>query len=194
MTREQEVQAALLAIARGQRAERFESATLDFKQEKKTEGETARDILDACLCFANANGGVVVLGVADKAAGADAFIGYGIDAAFLQRRIFDLSRPSLVVDVRTETRFARPILLLFVPRSPDIHADTQGRAPRRVGTTCLTMDPAEQARLRDERAGFDWSAQPSARPHAEASPVALEVARRRLGSFTDRRREYRRLS
>jgi ATP-dependent DNA helicase RecG len=194
MPRDDEVLSALHRIAEGERPDRHESTTLDFKQEKKTDAETIRDLLDACLCFANASGGVVVLGVADKLAGPSAFVGFTIDPDLLQRRIFELSRPGLVVDIQREGRFAEPILLVFVPRSPDIHADTQGRAPRRVGTSCLPMEPAEQSRLRDERRGFDWSAQPTDTRMSEVSPAAIEATRGRLRTLTDKRRDLARLS
>lgn len=195
MLRDQEVLAVLRAVAAGKRAQDVETSTLEFKEEKRAEDDTIRDLLHACLGFANAAGGVVVVGVSDKLSGQAAFRGASVAGDLVQRRVFELSRPSLTIDVRLETSFfGVPLLLLFVPRSPDIHADPQGRAPRRVGTNCLPMDPIEQARLREERAGFDWSAQPSSRPEADVSQAAVEIARRRLAAFTDKRRELARLS
>jgi ATP-dependent DNA helicase RecG len=120
-------------------------------------------------------------------------VGCEIEGDLVQRRIFELSRPPLTVDVRMETRFGVPLVFVYVPRSPDIHADPQGRAPRRVGTACLPMEPTEQARLRDERAGFDWSGQSSNNPIGEVSQAALEIARRRL-AMTPKHRDLRRLS
>jgi ATP-dependent DNA helicase RecG len=193
MSRDDEAINALRAITEGKRPHDLESPTLDFKEEKRVADETIKLILQASLCFANANGGVIVIGVANKIAGGQAIVGCEIEADLLQRRIFELSRPPLTVDVRRETRFGRPLLFVYVPRSPDIHADPQGRAPRRVGTACLPMEPAEQSRLRDERAGFDWSAQPSSRGLADVSHAAMETARRRLG-LSAKHRGLRRLS
>jgi hypothetical protein len=193
MSRDDEAISALRAVMEGTPPHDLESPTLDFKEEKKTADETIKLLLQASICFANANGGVIVVGVANKAGGGEAVVGCEIEADLLQRRIFELSRPPLTVDVRRETRFGRPLLFVYVPRSPDIHADPQGRAPRRVGTACLPMGPAEQSRLRDERTGFNWSAQPSSRAPSDVSQTAMETARRRLG-FGAKHRGLRRLS
>ena len=50
----------------------------------------AKTVADAASCFANADGGVVVVGVDDKATGPSAFIGTPCDTAWLQNRIRQL--------------------------------------------------------------------------------------------------------
>ena len=66
---------ALSALLAGARAADLEHDQLDFKQ-PAAEGKTTLKILaDAAVCFANAIGGDVVLGVNDKAAGRAAVVG-----------------------------------------------------------------------------------------------------------------------
>jgi ATP-dependent DNA helicase RecG len=194
MTRDDAALAALNAIAGGQAAADLESSRLEFKQQKTGTEDAIRDLLEACLCFANAEGGVVVAGVADRPGGPSAFHGVTLDPERVQQRIYQLSRPGLVVEVRLEHSFPAPLIFIYVPRSPDIHSDTRGRAPRRFGTDCIPMDPGEQARLREERSGFDWSAVPTSRSWRDVSAAALTAARRRLAVFVDLRRELSNLS
>ena len=184
-----EVKRALDSIHGGSRAHDLETETLDFKEEARSEDQAIRDIVDAALCFANGAGGTVVVGVANNVAGPGAFTGASLAAHHVRKRVYDLTEPPLLTDVVPETVDGVPLLLVRVPQSPEIHADKKGRAPRRVGTDCLPMSPFEQARLREDRQGIDWSAAPSDRGYVEAAPSAIVAARERLAVFTDSRRE-----
>jgi ATP-dependent DNA helicase RecG len=185
----EEARVALEEIAAGARAHDLETETLDFKEQASVENHAVRDIVEAALCFANGAGGTVVVGVANKVAGPAAFIGTSLAADYVKKRIHDLTEPPLLTDVVLETAQGTALLLVRVPQSPEIHADKKGRAPRRIGTDCLPMSPAEQARLREERQGIDWSASSSRRGIEDALPAALATARSRLAVFTDSRRE-----
>ena len=190
---DREVEAALASVLAGQAARELETGTLDFKEEGRSRDDFVRDLAYAALCFANAAGGAIVVGVADKLAGPQAFKGTDLEADTIRRRVYELSNPPLLVDVE-EKRFADArLLVIYVPESLDIHADRQGRAPRRLGRDCLPLGPAELVRLREERQGIDWSARPSERPLSAVLPEALTAARRSLAAFTDARRKYARL-
>lgn len=128
-----------------------------------------------------------MLGVADRGRGPAALTGTALDPADIRRRIYELSRPPLVVEV---TRYpAHPsVLLIHVPQSAEIHSDPQGRALRRINRDCLPMDPGQQARLREERRGFDWSAQPAGMDPSAVVPEALKTARAMLSALPDLRR------
>src|SRR5690349_13039734 len=93
-----DVTEALAQILRGARsAASLESQELDFKTDKPTERETYQDLAEAAVCFANASGGVIVLGVADSIVGPDAFPGSTVRTRELRARIHALTDPSLVV-------------------------------------------------------------------------------------------------
>lgn len=176
----------LRAIHGGRPAAELESQHLDFRLRGRSLDDTVRSIVEAVLCFANADGGLVVVGVANRPGGPVAFVGSGdLDPRILQRRIYELTVPPLVCDVRHEQRFGAEMLLVSVPRSIEIHADSQGRAPRRIGTDCFPMSPIDQARLREERLGIDPSAKKTSRDTAEADPRAIAAARARLSASTD---------
>jgi ATP-dependent DNA helicase RecG len=100
-----------------------------------------------------------------------------LDAREVKQRIFEQTVPSLAVDVEAiEFRGSR-LLVIRAPESPEVHADTQGRAPRRINTDCVNMSPAEQVRHREDRRGTDWSSAASERAVDDVSPRALAVAR-----------------
>jgi ATP-dependent DNA helicase RecG len=188
-----EVDMALAQVSGGTFARELESSTLDFKEEGRSREDTLRELASAALCFANASGGALVVGVADKQAGAAAFVGTALDALVLRKRIHELSVPPLLVEVEERMQAGVRLLVIFVPQSFDIHADPQGRAPRRLGRDCLPMSPREQALLREERQDIDWSAHPSGRSLDDVSSAALAAARQGLTAFTDERRKYAQL-
>lgn len=188
MDREPEVSAALAAVAGGEDAESLESPTLDFKEDRGSAKATVKLAVDATLCFANAAGGAIVLGVRDKGGGTAAFSGTSWDPDDLRRRIYDSTRPPVLVEVERRRVHGVDLLIISVPSGPDVHSDAQGRAPRRLGTDCRPMSVAEQTQLRDDRARVDWSSRLSDRPFSDLDDKAIDAARQRLRAFTDSRR------
>ena len=67
------------AIWNGARAANLESVTLDFKTVGRSIGDSLRDLAEAAACFANAQGGSIVVGVQDGVAGPEAFVGSPLD-------------------------------------------------------------------------------------------------------------------
>lgn len=123
-----------------------------------------------------------MIGVADKVKGPPALSGTAVDIAVLRKRVWDLTDPRLIVEAKEFTVLGRRIVIVRVPQSPDVHADTQGRAKRRIGRDCVPMKPIEIARLRDERAGYDWSSQETRLTSSSIAPIAIDVVRRRLSA------------
>lgn len=173
-----DVRVALDAVMAGARASAVESTRLDFKEDAADEKQSFRVVLDAALCFANAIGGSVVLGVDDDEAGAAALVGSSLDVDKLKKYVFDNSRPKLLVDCHEEMYRGIRFVVVDVVPDDEIYADAKGRAPHRIGTDCAPMDPATQQRLREERRGHDPSALPAQRHQVDQE--AMTGARRRL--------------
>lgn len=188
-----EVDVAIAKIATGERAADQEGPTLDFKEDKTSLGDTEKLIADAAICFANSAGGTVVVGISDKVHGEAAIVGTRLDPDRLTQRIYELTRPHLNVDVTRHAKYNN-VLIVKVPQSTDIHSDTQGRAYQRINCNCLPMTPDQQARLREERHGIDWSAQPSGKSIADVAPEAIIAAKNILTNFHDTRRQLASLS
>ena len=190
-----ELDVALEAIARGRVAGELESRALEFKLEGRDERDTGRILAEAAVCLSNAAGGVVVLGIDDKKKGPDAFVGSDLEIDAVRKLIHQRTKPPMTLDVDTVVAHGSRLLVIRVPEGLEVHQDSAGRAWRRVSAQdCFAMPPADQSRLREERAGYDWSAQASDRSIRDASPLALAAARRRLAALPDRRQELARLA
>jgi ATP-dependent DNA helicase RecG len=178
----------LAAIEAGRPAHEFESQDLEFKEEKAHQSETERDLADAAICLANAGGGTVVVGVSDRVAGVAAFIGTSLEPDTLRKAIHALTDPHLLVSVTQLSHLGKRLLAVEIPEGVEVYADTKGRAYRRIGDQCRPMTPADVSRLREDRMGFDWSAQRSTRRPEQVSPVVMATLRATLAGLPDDRR------
>lgn len=155
----------------------LETETLDFKREQKSKQDTANDMADAATCFANGVGGTIVLGVADKETGQEAFIGTQLEAQYLRRRIYDVTRPALDVTVQELAFAGVDLLVIDVREGLEVYSSRQKMPTKRIGDRCEPMSTADVSRLDDERRGGDWSAASSRRSVAEADPDAVATLR-----------------
>lgn len=178
----------LAAIETGRPARELESQDLEFKEAKANPNETERDLADAAICMANAGGGTIVLGVSDRFAGPAAFIGTSQDPDTLRQAIHALTDPHLLVGVNQVVHVGMRLLAIQVPEGVEVYADTKGRASRRIGDQCRPMTPADVSRLRDDRMGFDWSAQRSNHRPDEVSPLVTATLRVTLAGLPNERR------
>ncbi|MEV4847801.1 RNA-binding domain-containing protein [Micromonospora matsumotoense] len=181
----------LAGVAAGKR----ESSVLDFKVAKSSLKEAWADLSEAAVCFANASGGTIVVGVADTPGGQQAFVGCELDEQTLRQRIYHLTTPGLLVEIDV-IRFADSRLLAIrVPEGLEVYSTVRGYTYHRVNDECLPMRPAEVTRLSEERRGIDWSAASSTRPLEDVDPLAIRQCRRLLTNSADSRRQsYARLS
>jgi ATP-dependent DNA helicase RecG len=92
----------LQQIRDGATAGSLDTETLDFKRGPHTvtgrgasgnpQVRLVEELVDVVVCFANARGGRIVLGVDDRTPGPDAFVGTEVDPRFLRNRIYRNSR------------------------------------------------------------------------------------------------------
>ncbi|MGQ0575295.1 MAG: RNA-binding domain-containing protein [Pseudonocardia sp.] len=182
----EDVSDALALISRGTRsASSLENQRLDFKTDKPSEKESYQDLAEAAVCFANASGGTIVVGVADSTLGTDAFVGSRLKIDRLRSRIHALTDPSIVVSVDEVEHAGARLLVVAVPEGLDVHSTRRGLVTRRWYDECLPMRPVDVSRLDDERRGADWTSQPSGRPIADVDPDALLRVRSLLRNAVD---------
>lgn len=186
-----EITRALDRIVAGEVAAAVESSTLDFKTQGRSIGDTLEDLADAVACFANGGGGSVIVGVADKVGGAEAFVGHSLDVDATKHRLFELTDPPLLADVRAVHHAAGSVLVITVPRGATVHRVKRKMPAERVGTSCETMSTQRVAAVIAERSGDDWSAHDSGVPIAQVDELAIASARVRLERSEDTRRRTR---
>jgi len=170
-------------------AAKAENALLDFKTEKPNTKETFQDLAEAAVCFANAAGGVIVVGVADTGTGPGAFLGTKLDGHQVRARIHDLTRPALTVEAEDLIWAGERLLIIKVPEGLDVYSTGKGIFSRRWNDKCLPMRPADVARLNDERSGVDWSAQTNNRAAVDVDGQVMQIMRGLLRSSGDDTKE-----
>lgn len=178
---------ALDAVWDGARAADLENSTLDFKTVGRSIGDALKDLAEAAMCFSNAGGGTLIVGVQDKVAGPPAFVGSPLDATKTVGRIYELTEPGLIVIVDTVSHYGVQLTIIAVPRSPDVH-QVAGRATERVGTSCEPMSSTRIAAVLSDRRGDDWSGKDSGQPLDTVSPTAEALARELLTQAPDHER------
>jgi hypothetical protein len=171
-------QGALDAIANvvaGATAGDAETEVVDFKQEAGTimrggqrvaigtEHEPAAQALAAevaCMAMSEA-GGVIVVGVNDKAAGPEAFVGSYLDLGWLRRRVYALTQPNFSIDIPEELTVEgkRLYLINVAPALGEIRSG--GKLRTRFGTDCVELDGDRARKFLEQRRNYDWSAEPS---------------------------------
>ena len=187
----QHVAEVLAKLEAGEPPSRIERAQVDIKEEPGRRGprgdilagqseneDAARYLAGEMACFANTpGGGAIILGVANDGQR----IGTVIEPEWLRHRIWELTDRRLTVSARAIDLDGTRLLLLTAHQSlePIRYA---GRLRWRLDDHCVEMDATSWYADHQQRAGVDWSAQPSRHTLADVSAVAVEVARQYVDS------------
>lgn len=182
----------IAAVAAGARAGDVETETVDFKEEAGTVGSdgirgpidahhepAARALAAEVACMAMSDGGgAIVVGVDDKAAGAEAFVGAHLDVTWLRQRIHALTQPNLAIDIIEELSDfgARLYLINVAPALSEVRSG--GRLRARFGTGCVELEGDRARDFLERWRRFDWSAENSGMSLSVADRAALDTAHR----------------
>ncbi|HWB70331.1 MAG TPA: ATP-binding protein, partial [Solirubrobacterales bacterium] len=161
----------------------LEGQQLDFKQPAKSPKETLGILADAAVCFANADGGRIVLGVNDKAkTRAKALVGApaGYTPDLIRRGVFDRTAPPLTLVVSERLEDGNRLLVIDVPPGVAPHSNSAGLATRRLGKECRPFTPAEQREFLVARGQYDWSAESAGVDARKASRAEIDRLRQLL--------------
>ncbi|MCC6247824.1 MAG: putative DNA binding domain-containing protein [Rubrivivax sp.] len=137
-------------------------------------------------CFANAEGGVLVFGVADHAVGRSQAIhgAKGFDLDVFRRGVYEGTRPALSVEVSelSVPEGTGRLLLVRVPKgSAGPYGTSAGLFKQREGKNCMPLDPNGFARARVRTGEVDWSgADASGIGLGDLDPLQLARARKFL--------------
>lgn len=176
-------------------ASEHESAQLDFKETPESTRtpdhalNTARrrlldDIVETCVCFANAAGGVLVVGVRDRAQSGEPVVA-GIDLdrwspTELRDKIFRRTTPHLAVTAQIEQLHDIDVVTVRVPRGTDVYGTSSGVFKWRREDRNEPLDETTMRALRVSRSLYDWSSESTQFDASAASAAALEDAAARL--------------
>ncbi len=182
--------AALSAVEGGAKTSDVETDVVDFKEERGTVGPGGkRSPVDAqhepaaialaaeVSCLANSDdGGVLVVGVDDKAAGTDAFVGTYLDLEWLRRRVHALTQPNYNVEIEELLLAGARLYLIDVPPALE-EVRSAGKLRTRLNKECVELSGDRARQFLERRRGYDWSAAPSGRFFREITPETLASAR-----------------
>lgn len=178
---------ALLDQLETRTADELESELLDFKPWLGPK-EALRTACEYASCFANARGGVVVFGVADKLRGrTQAVVGAeGYDADSFRRAIFDNTRPSIeaeIEEIAVPEGTGRVLVVRVSEGTNKPYGTSSGLFKQRIGKNCMPLDPAVFQRAQVSTAAVDWSGAPANGIRlADLDPLQIERARQILRS------------
>lgn len=129
------ISVALIAISTGANADSQEGQVIDFKSDSADPRKMGGILAKAAACFANGDGGSIVLGVLNKISGTAAFEGTGYVADWCRQRIYELVTPSLITEAEAFTFSGKTLVHIQVFRGIDVH-EFDGRYFRRLGKSC----------------------------------------------------------
>jgi ATP-dependent DNA helicase RecG len=185
---------AIAEVGRGWQASDHERELLDFKETPETSRRDAPapgpgrkrfflTLADTAACLANGRGGVIVLGIRDRAPDRATAL-QGVDRRYmpelLRREIYNRTSPGLPVDATEEIVDGARLILIRVPAGVEIHSTTGGTFKHRVGDQCQPLDSLTMRGLRAARGTYDWTALPSRMGPDAVSVAALDEAASRL--------------
>ncbi|WP_419949670.1 RNA-binding domain-containing protein [Candidatus Palauibacter sp.] len=184
---------ALLDRLDGEPADALESDTLEFKSWDPHGGARRtqiREVRETVVAFANANGGIIVLGVADnKRTRADAIHGVaGLEVAGLRRDIYDGTDPHLLVDVEELELPEARILVVRVPRGIPPHTTSDGVSKIRLGKENKPLTGSTLAQLVVSSGGRDPTAEVLAAIRGDdLDPAQFRLLRQTIRADAERR-------
>lgn len=155
--------AVFQAIRQGADPRDLEGDSLEFKQEDGDLKRTLGLIADAVVCLANAEGGSIVVGIADSvSSNPQAFIGVSANVTVdaVRQGIFDRTRPPLSVPVGELREESARLIVVTVPKGAVFYSNASGTATRRMAKSCAPFTPEEQRQAAAARGQIDWSATP----------------------------------
>jgi ATP-dependent DNA helicase RecG len=173
-------------LDQGKSAEDLETDWLEFKpfNDPKDDKKVA---IEYAVCFANAEGGALVFGVADRERGgrSKAIHGCGrIDCAQWERDIYQSTNPHLTVQVEELVipEGTGRLVIVHIPQGTNPpYGTSQGLYKKRVSTNCMPLDMHAEARLQVQTGAVDWSGLPVEDAGSDVlDPVEIARARRVL--------------
>lgn len=154
----------LLKKLDGESADAIESQTIECKpwdSNPKARESQLRALRENVVGFANANGGTIILGIADrKRTRREAIQGVGrLEVDMIRKAIYDGTDPAILVDIEEIIESECRILLIHIPKGIPPHLTSEGVGKIRVGKECKPLRASDLSRLFIASRKTDFSAE-----------------------------------
>ena len=148
----------ILKRIRAKGVDTVEGIDIEVKSFKELTPEFKKMLRRAAVCFANSEGGWIILGV-DESTGVIEGCP-DVDPTELAGIVFEGTRPYILMTFdEFVTEDGRRVMYGRVPRSPRMHATSEGGRFHRIGKKCLPLYPEEERQALIRKGGLDVSAQ-----------------------------------
>ena len=186
------VRDALQAINDGATADSQESLILEFKEDPAARGggQAERErfvdkLVDEAVCMANGEAamGYIVVGVADKVPGREAFTGTKLDEEKITHRIFVKTNPNMNVQVTTLDAWGARLVVIHVPEARALYTRSDGAAKKRTADgqfSCKEITEEERRAIDAARRNPDYSNGPADISIDDLPLAVVDEARRML--------------
>lgn len=176
----------LLQRLDGEPADALESETFEcmsWDPHRDARESQLRDLRERVVCFANASGGAILLGISDrKRTRREAIAGVGaVDPGELRVRVYDGTAPPILIDIEELLEPEGRLLLIRVPRGVPPHTTSEGMGKIRVGKECKPLTGSDWSRLLFAGGQRDLTSQfiPGARIE-DLDPEQIKLLRRTM--------------
>ncbi|AKB18568.1 helix-turn-helix domain-containing protein [Methanosarcina sp. WWM596] len=132
-----------------------ESETLEFKE--KFDDRT----VESAVAFANAKGGMILIGVSDKGAVTGVNIGKETLAKWANQ-VSDKTEPQLIPEIEVFEFEGKQVVAVNVPEYPIKPVSVRGRCFKRVNNSNRSMNAQEIAEMHLQSTGMSWDRFPAA--------------------------------
>ena len=132
-----------------------ESETLEFKE--KFDDRT----VESAVAFANAKGGMILIGVSDKGAVTGVDIGKETLAKWANQ-VSDKTEPQLIPEIEVLEFEGKQVVAVNVPEYPIKPVSVRGRCFKRVNNSNRSMNAQEIAEMHLQSTGMSWDRFPAA--------------------------------
>lgn len=138
-----------------------EGSNMDFKSLKKAIGKKSdvASLAETCVCFANAQGGTLVIGVEDKATAPPETQKIDIEQVNdVVSRLRTLTSGVGLVnpEIITDSNGGQYFIIQILPSSRLIATTSSGKVLMRVGDSCYSVKSEELTNLAAEKNAFQW--------------------------------------
>jgi ATP-dependent DNA helicase RecG len=139
----------------------IETVQRDYKSLKKAIGKQANlgELAEACVCFANAQGGEIIVGVEDKSSeppGAQKVSQEDLNKVVSSLRSRTDSVGIVEPQVLTHPNGGQYFILKILPTTKTIATTSSGKVLIRVSDNCYAAGSDDLVRLASEKTAFQW--------------------------------------
>ncbi len=138
-----------------------EDKNTEYKSLKKVVGKTAdiRSLAETCVCFANAQGGKIIIGIENRKSAPDPRQQVSqneVNDVIKKLRSHTDSVGIVQEDIITHENGGQYFVIKILPTSQTVATTSTGKVYIRVSDSCVPVSGSELTQLAAEKSAFQW--------------------------------------